>query len=92
MDVPAYFGSYGRFDLIRNYTDQIETLFLIGRNGIQKYNNQDRSMLTAMTALDNIVNGITAKDNIWVVNTEMEYHEETTTLLSTENLANRSSS
>ena len=33
-------------------------------------------MLTAMTAVDNIVNGMTDKSNIWAVNTEMDYHEE----------------
>ena len=33
-------------------------------------------MLTAMTAVDNIEAGITSKDNIWAINTEMEYHEE----------------
>jgi protoporphyrinogen oxidase len=76
---PAYFGSYGRFDIIRKYTDGFENLFLVGRNGMHKYNNQDHSMLTAMRAVENIVNGITAKDNIWAVNTEMEYHEEKTT-------------
>jgi hypothetical protein len=43
---------------------------------MHKYNNQDHSMLTAMTAVDNIVQGITGKDNIWAINTEMEYHEE----------------
>jgi protoporphyrinogen oxidase len=73
---PAYFGSYDRFDVIRNYIDRFENLFLVGRNGMHKYNNQDHSMLTAMTAVENIVNGVTAKDNIWAVNTEMEYHEE----------------
>ena len=26
-------------------------LFLVGRNGMHKYNNQDHSMLTAMTAV-----------------------------------------
>jgi protoporphyrinogen oxidase len=73
---PAYFGSYGRFDVIRSYLDGFENLFLVGRNGMHKYNNQDHSMLTAMTAVENIVNGVTAKDNIWAINTEMEYHEE----------------
>ena len=73
---PAYFGSYGRFDVIRNYLDGIENLFLVGRNGMHKYNNQDHSMLTAMTAVENLVNGVTTKDNIWAINTESEYHEE----------------
>ncbi len=73
---PAYFGSYNRFDVIRKFADGFENLFLVGRNGMHKYNNQDHSMLTAMTAVENIVNGVHTKDNIWAVNTEMEYHEE----------------
>jgi len=73
---PAYFGAYEHFDLVRNYLDPIENLFLIGRNGMHRYNNQDHSMLTAMTAVDNIKAGITDKSNIWAVNTEKEYHEE----------------
>jgi protoporphyrinogen oxidase len=72
---PGYFGSYNEFDKIIDYADGIENLFLIGRNGMHKYNNQDHSMLTAMTAVDNIVNGVTSKANIWAVNTEEEYHE-----------------
>jgi protoporphyrinogen oxidase len=73
---PAYFGTHDRFEVVRNYVDMFENLFLVGRNGMHKYNNQDHSMLTAMTAVDNIVQGITSKDNIWAINTEMEYHEE----------------
>jgi protoporphyrinogen oxidase len=72
---PAYFGSYDRFDVIRRYTDSFENLFLVGRNGMHKYNNQDHSMLTAMTAVENIVNGVLTKENIWAINTEMEYQE-----------------
>ncbi|MCK5820227.1 MAG: hypothetical protein KAH17_00005, partial [Bacteroidales bacterium] len=73
---PAYFGSYDQFHHIRAYTDKIENLFLVGRNGMHKYNNQDHSMLTAMTAVDNIVAGISSRESIWTVNTEEEYHEE----------------
>ena len=72
---PAYFGSYDNFDVIRNYTDGFNNLFLIGRNGMHRYNNQDHSMLTAMTAVENIVTGVTTKDNIWQINSEEEYHE-----------------
>jgi protoporphyrinogen oxidase len=72
---PAYFGSYDRFDEVRQYLDKFENLFLVGRNGMHKYNNQDHSMLTAMVAVDNISSGITNKDNLWAVNTEQEYHE-----------------
>ena len=81
---PAYFGSYDRFDVIRNYTDSFDNLFLIGRNGMHRYNNQDHSMLTAMTAVENIVNSVTTKDNIWQVNSEEEYHE--TKITAVENL------
>jgi protoporphyrinogen oxidase len=73
---PAYFGSYDRFDVIRNYLDKFENLFLIGRNGMHKYNNQDHSMLTAMAAVENIIANVKTKDNIWAVNAEQEYHEE----------------
>jgi protoporphyrinogen oxidase len=73
---PAYFGTYQRFSEIREFTDQIENLFLIGRNGMHKYNNQDHSMLTAIAAVNNIINGRKDKVNIWAVNTEQEYHEE----------------
>jgi len=72
---PAYVGSYNRFSVIRDFTDSIENLFLIGRNGMHKYNNQDHSMLSAMTAVDNLADGIKSKDNIWAVNAEKEYHE-----------------
>src|SRR6476646_7438907 len=73
---PAYFGSYDRFGEIRQYLDAIGNLFLVGRNGMHKYNNQDHSMLTAMVAVDNIASGITDRDNLWALNTEQEFHEE----------------
>ena len=73
---PAYFGTYDRFHVIREFLDHFHNLYLVGRNGMHKYNNQDHSMLTAMTAVDNIIAGIREKDNVWSINTEMEYHEE----------------
>ncbi len=69
---PAYFGTYDNFHVIRDFTDKIENLFLIGRNGMHKYNNADHSMLTAMTAVETIIKGNTSKDNIWQVNAEEE--------------------
>ena len=74
---PAYFGSYKDFDVVRNYTDDFTNLFLIGRNGMHRYNNADHSMLTAMCAVENIIAGRIDKSNIWDVNAEEEYHEET---------------
>ncbi|HUP23277.1 MAG TPA: NAD(P)/FAD-dependent oxidoreductase [Thermoanaerobaculia bacterium] len=73
---PAYFGTYDRFDEVRDFLDGFENLFPVGRNGMHKYNNQDHSMLTAMLAVENLRDGRTDKSNLWDVNTEGEYHEE----------------
>jgi len=76
---PAYFGSYGEIGRVREYLDQLANVFPVGRNGMHRYNNQDHSMLTSMTAVENIVAGRTDKANLWAINTETEYHEEKTT-------------
>jgi protoporphyrinogen oxidase len=73
---PAYFGTYDRFDELRQFTDSFENLFLVGRNGMHKYNNQDHSMLTAMAVVDGLVAGKVDKAGLWEINTEQEYHEE----------------
>ena len=73
---PAYFGSYARFPEVISWVNELDNLFLVGRNGMHKYNNQDHSMLTAMTAVDNIIASVRSRDNLWALNTEQEYHEE----------------
>jgi hypothetical protein len=72
---PGYFGTYNRFGELRQFLDGFVNLYLVGRNGMHKYNNQDHSMLTAMTAVDNILSGRPDKENIWSINTEQGYHE-----------------
>jgi protoporphyrinogen oxidase len=72
---PGYFGTYNRFGELRQFLDGFVNLYLVGRNGMHKYNNQDHSMLTAMTAVDNILCGRPGKENIWSINTEQGYHE-----------------
>jgi len=72
---PTYSGVYDQFDKIKDFCEGIENLFLIGRNGMHRYNNQDHSMLTAMVAVDNIIDNIKSKKNIWEVNAEKSYHE-----------------
>lgn len=69
---PAYFGSYERFETIREFTDRFENLFLIGRNGMHRYSGMDHSMLSAIVAVENIINNVESKDNIWAVDTEAE--------------------
>ncbi len=59
---------------IRNALAVYPGLYLVGRNGMHKYNNQDHSMMTAMLAVKNI---IAKKDiyDLWNVNQDAEYHE-----------------
>ncbi|MBJ3763664.1 NAD(P)/FAD-dependent oxidoreductase [Maribius pontilimi] len=72
---PAYFGTYDRFDEVEDFTRQFDNLFCVGRNGMHRYNNQDHSMLTAMIAVDGLVEGRDVRHLLWDVNTEEEYHE-----------------
>jgi hypothetical protein len=55
---------------LKNYSG----LYLVGRNGMHKYNNQDHSMMTAMLAAKNIIAGNELYD-VWNVNQDAEYHE-----------------
>ncbi|QLI80989.1 NAD(P)/FAD-dependent oxidoreductase [Chitinibacter fontanus] len=73
---PAYFGTYIQFDTIKKWTLTFNNLYLIGRNGMHRYNNQDHSMLTAKLAAESIANGIDLREEIWKVNLDDEYHEE----------------
>ena len=73
---PAYVGAYEHFGLVRRWLDAIPNLFLVGRNGMHRYNNQDHSMLTAKAAVDNIASGRSDKANLWAVNVDDDYLEE----------------
>lgn len=73
---PAYFGTYPELGIVQRWVTSVPNLFLVGRNGMHRYNNQDHSMLTAMLAVDNLVEGRTDDSNLWDVNLEEEYHEE----------------
>jgi protoporphyrinogen oxidase len=74
---PGYFGdAYKNFDEVRARLDEVSNLFLVGRNGMHRYNNQDHSMLTAKEAADQIISGQIDKSKIWSINIDDEYHEE----------------
>ena len=72
---PAYFGTYGQFDVIKNWLDRIDNLYVMGRNGMHRYNNMDHSVLSAMAAVREFLNPTGSRSAIWNVNTEQEYHE-----------------
>jgi protoporphyrinogen oxidase len=73
---PVYDDAYGdNVDVLRAWlADNAPNVHPVGRNGMHKYNNQDHSMYTAMLTVENIVDG--AGHDIWSVNVEEEYHEE----------------
>jgi protoporphyrinogen oxidase len=71
---PVYDSVYaGAVNTIREFMAGLGNLYLVGRNGMHKYNNQDHSMLTAMLSVKNILG---AKYDVWEVNVDNEYHEE----------------
>ena len=74
---PGYFGAaYTRFDTVRAWLDGLPNLYLVGRNGMHRYNNQDHSMLSAHVAVQEILAGGGDHAAIWNVNIDDEYHEE----------------
>ncbi len=73
---PGYFGGYEQFDALRAWLDGLANLYLVGRNGMHRYNNQDHSMLSAKRAVEAILAGSSDKSAIWAVNIDDEYHEE----------------
>lgn len=73
---PAYFDTYSRMDELIAFLDGFENLYCVGRNGQHRYNNMDHSMATSFEAVSNVLSGKKTKENIWSVNTEAEYHEE----------------
>lgn len=73
---PAYFDTYSQMHQLITYLDTFQNLYCIGRNGQHRYNNMDHSMVTSFEAVNNIIHGVTSKENIWNVNTDKEYHEE----------------
>lgn len=77
---PGYFGAaFQRFDELRAWLDGLDNLFLCGRNGMHRYNNQDHSMLSAKLAAQAVMQGGGGRDAIWSVNIDDDYHEETST-------------
>jgi len=73
---PVYDDDYAsNVDIIRREMQQTcPGLYLVGRNGMHKYNNQDHAMMTAMLTVENIAAGGQVYD-VWKVNQDAEYHE-----------------
>jgi protoporphyrinogen oxidase len=61
--------------LLRDHVSSIGRLQTVGRNGLHRYNNQDHSMWTAVLGTLNLLDG--ADNDVWAVNADAEYLEET---------------
>jgi protoporphyrinogen oxidase len=71
---PIYDPGYqANLDVIRLELSKFPNLQPVGRNGMHKYNNQDHSMMTAMLAVRNMGG---EGFNLWNVNSDAEYHEQ----------------
>jgi hypothetical protein len=64
----------GHLAVLRQFMDGLANCQTVGRNGLHRYNNQDHSMVTAMSAVENMLRG--ESHDVWSVNTDAEYHEE----------------
>jgi protoporphyrinogen oxidase len=73
---PVYDASYQHHveTIRRELRARFPGLYVVGRNGMHKYNNQDHSMMTAMLAAKNVLAGHDVFDP-WLVNQDAEYHE-----------------
>ncbi len=72
---PVYDEEYAEHvAAIRSWLETIGNLQQVGRNGLHRYNNSDHSMLTAIRAVENLLDG--AGHDIWQVNVESVYLEE----------------
>jgi protoporphyrinogen oxidase len=73
---PVYDDSYQEHvKVVREYlARELPNLFLAGRNGMHKYNNQDHSMMTALLVARNIAAG--SPLDPWKVNADAVYHED----------------
>jgi len=71
---PVYDGEYeAHLQVLRDWLDEFENLFTVGRNGQHRYNNQDHSMLAGLYAARNVAG---AEFDLWSINEELSFHEE----------------
>jgi protoporphyrinogen oxidase len=72
---PVYDEHYkANVDVLRGWLEaNTPNVMPVGRNGMHRYNNADHSMYTAMLSVENIFGD---HHDVWSVNVEEEYHEE----------------
>jgi len=77
---PVYSKGYTKLlDPIVAFTQSIDGLLVIGRNGSFKYNNQDHSILMGLLAAENIIGD--KKHNLYSINTDYGQYQEANDLV-----------
>src|SRR5256712_731483 len=73
---PVYDGAYlGNVAVVREWLQRaLPNLWLVGRNGMHHYNNQDHSMMKGVLVARDIATG--AHYDPWLVDNDAEYQEE----------------
>ena len=73
---PVYDENYR--DIVKSVSselkDKYKSFYLVGRNGMHKYNNQDHSIMTSILTVENIIKN--KNYDTWNVNEDAEYHEQ----------------
>ncbi len=74
---PVYDDNYKQsvFNVVEELNKKFETMHMVGRNGMHKYNNQDHAMMSSILTVNNILNNKKINDP-WMINIDAEYHEE----------------
>ncbi|NTW61171.1 FAD-dependent oxidoreductase [Candidatus Saccharibacteria bacterium] len=71
---PVYSHGYRKpLKIVETYLREFKHVQFIGRYGSFKYNNQDHSILMAILAAENLIDG--AKHDLWNINSDDEYQE-----------------
>ena len=72
---PVYSQGYEKhLGIIKDYLSNLKNLQTVGRGGMFRYNNMDHSILSGIYGARNILG---ENYNVWDINIEEEYHEET---------------
>lgn len=79
---PVYFSGYREtLSPVEKYLNSIDRLHVIGRYGAYKYNNQDHSILMGIRAAENIL--MQAGHDLWEINTDYEFYQESSIITKT---------
>lgn len=79
---PVYFNKYKQvISPVQDYLSSIKNLYVIGRYGAYKYNNQDHSIIMGILAAENILED--RNHDLWAINTDYDTYQESSIISET---------